>query len=70
MVIDAFAGAGTTLCAAEKLGRRWIGMDSGQLSMDTMEKRLLTIEGTRVAGSKETYGRPCAPFAVYLGESG
>lgn len=68
MVIDAFAGAGTTLCAAEKLGRRWIGIDSGRLSMDTMEKRLLAIEGARVAVSKEIYGRPCAPFAVYLGE--
>ena len=67
MVIDAFAGAGTTLCAAEKLGRRWIGMDSGQLSMDTMEKRLLTIEGTRVAGSKETYGRPRPVSGLSLG---
>ncbi len=66
MVIDAFAGAGTTLSAAEKLGRRWIGIDSGQLSIDTMEKRLLTIEGTRAPGSRKIYGRPCAPFAVYV----
>jgi site-specific DNA-methyltransferase (adenine-specific) len=31
LVIDPFAGTGTTLYAAEKLGRRWLGCDIGDL---------------------------------------
>jgi site-specific DNA-methyltransferase (adenine-specific) len=31
MVVDPFAGTGTTLYAAEKLGRRWAGCDIGDL---------------------------------------
>lgn len=29
LVLDAFAGSGTTLAVAEKLGRRWVGIDCG-----------------------------------------
>jgi DNA modification methylase len=43
VVLDAFAGAGTTLAVAEKLGRRWIGMDCGKLSIYTIQKRLLSL---------------------------
>lgn len=41
IVLDAFAGSGTTLAVAEKLGRRWIGMDCGKLAIYTIQKRLL-----------------------------
>lgn len=65
IVLDAFAGAGTTLCAAEKLGRRWIGMDSGTLAIHTIEKRLLTIKDSRQAENpKRKYGKPPAAFEV------
>ncbi len=43
LVMDFFAGSGTTLIAAEKLGRRWIGCDIGKLSIYTIQKRLLTM---------------------------
>jgi len=43
LVIDAFAGAGTTLAVAEKLRRRWIGIDCGKLSIYTMQKRMLNL---------------------------
>lgn len=43
LVLDAFAGAGTSLAVAEKLGRRWIGMDCGKLSIYTIQKRLLSL---------------------------
>lgn len=42
LVLDCFAGSGTTVAVAEKLGRRWIGIDRGKLSIYTIQKRLLT----------------------------
>jgi len=42
-VLDAFAGSGTTLAVAEKLGRNWIGIDCGKLSIYTIQKRLLNL---------------------------
>ena len=43
LVLDAFAGAGTTIAVAEKLGRRWIGIDCGKLSIYTVQKRMLNL---------------------------
>ena len=43
IVLDAFAGSGTTLAVAEKLGRRWIGMDCGKLAIYTIQKRMLNL---------------------------
>jgi site-specific DNA-methyltransferase (adenine-specific)/adenine-specific DNA-methyltransferase len=62
IVLDAFAGAGTTLAVAEKLGRRWIGIDCGKLAIYTTQKRLLNLrEGI---GQK---GKPlkAKPFTLY-----
>jgi len=43
IVLDAFAGSGTTLAVAEKLNRRWIGMDCGKLAIYTIQKRMLNL---------------------------
>ena len=43
IVFDAFAGSGTTLTVAEKLNRRWIGMDCGKLAIYTVQKRMLYL---------------------------
>lgn len=45
IVLDSFAGSGTTLLASEQLGRRWIGIDNSQIAIETAKKRLLSIEG-------------------------
>ena len=46
-MLDFFAGSGTTLAAAEKLGRRWIGADLGRYAIHTARKRLLDIPDCR-----------------------
>lgn len=40
IVLDAFAGSGTTLLAAERLGRRWIGIEQSEDAVDLMTQRL------------------------------
>ncbi len=44
LVLDCFAGSGTTLVAAEESGRRWIGIDNSKIAVDTSQKRLLSIK--------------------------
>ncbi|MCU0666940.1 MAG: site-specific DNA-methyltransferase [Candidatus Omnitrophica bacterium] len=43
LVLDAFAGSGTTCAVAEKLKRRWIAIDCGKLSVYTIQKRILNL---------------------------
>lgn len=43
IVMDFFCGSGTTLIAAEQLNRKWIGIDSSQKAIETVQKRLLKI---------------------------
>lgn len=40
IVLDPFCGSGTTLEAAQRNGRQWIGIDKSQLAIDTTEKRM------------------------------
>ena len=40
VVLDPFCGCGTTVHAAQKLGRRWIGIDVTHLAIGLIEKRL------------------------------
>lgn len=47
IVLDFFAGSGTTAAVAEKLNRRWIVCDIGKLSFYTIQKRLLKIEESK-----------------------
>jgi len=39
LVLDCFAGSGTTLVVAEELSRRWIGVDNAAEGMRTMLRR-------------------------------
>lgn len=43
VVLDAFCGCGTTLVAAEKLGRKWIGIDISPTACRVMSQRLYEL---------------------------
>ncbi len=54
LVLDPFCGCGTAVAAAEKLGRRWIGIDITYLAIDLIERRL-----------KDTFGNELHPYEVH-----
>jgi site-specific DNA-methyltransferase (adenine-specific) len=56
LVLDPFCGCGTAVDAAQKLGRRWIGIDITHLAIGMIEKRLRDGYGEAVVF--ETIGVP------------
>jgi DNA modification methylase len=52
IVLDPFCGCGTTIASAQRLKRRWIGIDVTWLAIDKVEKRLKESYGDKI---KETY---------------
>lgn len=61
-LLDAFVGSGTTLAVAEKLGRRWIGIECGKLAIYTIQKRMLNLR--KKIGNKGPNLKP-KPFTLY-----
>jgi site-specific DNA-methyltransferase (adenine-specific) len=53
LVLDPFCGCGTTISVAERLHRRWIGIDVTHLAITLMERRL-----------EDTFGEQLAPYKV------
>jgi hypothetical protein len=68
LVMDVFAGSGTTASVAEKLGRRWIVCDFGKHATYVMQKRMCLIADSQKLGNqgkkKEKYGKAPKPFCV------
>ncbi|NWF99281.1 MAG: site-specific DNA-methyltransferase [Nitrospirae bacterium] len=63
LVLDFFAGSGTTAAVAEKLGRRWIVCDIGKLAFYTMQKRILTIQDSKdLENPNKKYGKKARSF--------
>lgn len=58
IVLDCFAGSGTTAAVAEKLGRRWIAMDCGKLAIYTTQKRLFSLTTAIGAVKKDDRTEP------------
>jgi DNA modification methylase len=56
LVLDPFCGCGTTIDAAEKLGRKWIGIDITQLAITLIKKRLRDTYGEQI--EIKTLGEP------------
>ncbi len=44
LILDAFCGSGTTLVAAQELGRKWIGIDSSLQAINICSQRLNDFE--------------------------
>jgi adenine-specific DNA-methyltransferase len=55
LVLDCFMGSGTTCEAAERLGRRWIGIDAGKYGVHLARKRLILLHGQPKAPEKPQY---------------
>jgi DNA modification methylase len=58
VVLDPFCGCGTTVDAAQKLRRRWIGIDITYLAIDLIRKRLYHTYGEGIEGTYRTHGIP------------
>ena len=58
VVLDPFCGCGTTVHAAENLGRRWIGIDISRFSTGLVRERLLDNIPTLEAVDFEMLGVP------------
>jgi DNA modification methylase len=68
LVLDPFCGCGTTIATAQKLKRRWIGIDITHLAITLMKKRLLDAFGTEA--QYKVIGEPTSlPDAAALAES-
>ncbi len=68
LVLDCFAGSGTTLAVASHLNRRWIGIDNSSESMVTILKRFaygLERMGDFVNGKKEGTALPLFGLADF-----
>lgn len=58
MVLDPFCGCGTTIDAAQKLGRRWIGIDITPLAINLIRHRLQDTYGEEINKTYEVIGEP------------
>lgn len=59
VVLDPFCGCGTTIDAAEKLRRKWIGIDITQLATSLIKNRLRDTYGNKI--EIVTVGEPTTP---------
>lgn len=53
LVLDCFCGSGTTLVAAQQLGRKWIGVDQSEHAIRIAERRLRALQGDLFTGPVE-----------------
>ena len=58
VVLDPFCGCGTAVAAAEKLGRRWIGIDITHLAVALLKSRLKTAFDLHSGAGYQVVGEP------------
>ncbi len=61
-ILDPFAGCGTTIAAAEKLNRRWIGIDITHLAVSLLKYRLRDmqqdVDAVKIGKNYQVIGEP------------
>ena len=58
VVLDPFCGCGTAISVAQRLNRRWIGIDITHLAIGLIKKRLADAFGDTVRNTYEVIGEP------------
>ena len=70
IVLDPFCGCGTTVAAAQKLGRQWIGIDVTNLAITLIRHRLKDAYGDDIEQTYQVIGEPVSvPDAEALAAS-
>ena len=70
VVLDPFCGCGTTIAAAQKLGRQWIGIDVTNLAISLIRHRLRDAYGEAIEDDYDVIGEPVSePDAATLAAS-
>jgi len=73
LVLDCFSGSGTTLIAAEALGRRWIGIDNSEVAIEVTIKRFeeevknykpFTLYTTSTTSSSDTFKKVLQQYST------
>ena len=58
IILDPFCGCGTTIASAQKLKRKWLGIDVTWLAIDKVEKRLKESYGDKIKQTYSVKGQP------------
>jgi hypothetical protein len=58
VVLDPFCGCGTAIAVAQRLKRRWVGIDITHLAVNLMKHRLLTAFGESIKDEHQVVGEP------------
>jgi site-specific DNA-methyltransferase (adenine-specific) len=58
LILDPFCGCGTAIAAAQKLNRRWVGIDVTHLSISLMKYRMNDMFGLKEKTDYQVIGEP------------
>jgi site-specific DNA-methyltransferase (adenine-specific) len=58
LVLDPFCGCGTTVQVAQRLNRRWVGIDITHLAIGLIKKRLTDAFGPEIKSTYDVIGEP------------
>ena len=61
VILDPFCGCGTTIAAAERLERRWLGIDITHLAISLIRHRLRDTHGDGIRKTYGVVGEPVTP---------
>ena len=61
VILDPFCGCGTTIAAAERLERRWLGIDITHLAISLIRHRLRDTHGDGIRETYQVVGEPVSP---------